>query len=103
MATEGHDIIVQVHEGDSTDAVAQTLADRDAVVTAGAFVEAAAENPAISAIQPGFYRVHTFISAGEAVDRRGRQPGRGGGELAKPSIGTQYPVRFAGAPPWKSP
>ncbi len=68
-AAAGHDIIVEVHEGDSTAAIAETLADRDVVVTAGAFVEAAGENQAISAIQPGFYRLHTFISAGEAVDR----------------------------------
>nr|WP_199178078.1 endolytic transglycosylase MltG [Mycobacterium sp. QGD 101] len=69
VATEGHDIIVEVHEGDSTVAIAETLADREVVVTAGAFVEAAGENQAISAIQPGFYRLHTFISASEAVER----------------------------------
>ncbi len=33
------------------------------------FVEAAAANPAIAAIQPGFYKVRTEIPAASAVER----------------------------------
>jgi UPF0755 protein len=61
------DVIVQVHDGDSTTAVGQTLADANVVATAKGFVDAAQGNEAIAAIQPGFYRVRTEIPAATAV------------------------------------
>ncbi|TPG31472.1 endolytic transglycosylase MltG [Mycolicibacterium hodleri] len=63
------DIVVQVRNGDSTTAIGKTLKDGGVVATAQAFVDAAAGNSAISAIQPGFYKVRTEISAANAVTR----------------------------------
>ncbi len=61
------DVVIQVHEGDSTTAVGQTLADANVVANAKGFVDAAAGSEAIAAIQPGFYRVRTEIPAAVAV------------------------------------
>ncbi|MDZ4267433.1 MAG: endolytic transglycosylase MltG [Mycobacterium sp.] len=63
------DVVIQVHEGDSTTAIGKTLQDQNVVATTKAFVDAAAGNPAISAIQPGFYKVRTEIPAANAVTR----------------------------------
>ena len=64
-----NDVVIQVHEGDSTTAIGKTLQDQNVVATSTAFVEAAHGNAAISAIQPGFYKVRTEIPAANAVDR----------------------------------
>jgi UPF0755 protein len=63
------DVVIQVHEGDSTTAIGQTLQEQNVVATSAAFVDAAQGNAAISAIQPGFYKVRTEIPAANAVDR----------------------------------
>jgi UPF0755 protein len=63
------DVVIQVHEGDSTTAIGQTLQDQNVVATSAAFVSAAQGNAAISAIQPGFYKVRTEIPAANAVER----------------------------------
>jgi UPF0755 protein len=63
------DVVIQVHDGDSTTAIAKTLQDQKVVATVKAFVEAAHENAAISAIQPGFYKLRTEIPAANAVAR----------------------------------
>jgi UPF0755 protein len=63
------DVVIQVHEGDSTTAIGQTLEDRDVVATSKAFVTAAQGNSAIQAIQPGFYKMRTEISGADAVSR----------------------------------
>ncbi len=64
-----NDVVIQVHEGDSTTAIGQTLQDTRVVATVKAFVDAADGNSAISAIQPGFYKVRTEIPAANAVQR----------------------------------
>ena len=64
-----NDVVIQIHEGDSTTAIGNTLQDQNVVATSKAFVDAASGNPAISAIQPGFYRVRTEIPAASAVTR----------------------------------
>ena len=64
-----NDVVIQIHDGDSTTAIGQTLEDRKVVATVKTFVEAAAGNTAISAIQPGFYKVRTEIPASNAVAR----------------------------------
>ncbi|EUA34793.1 aminodeoxychorismate lyase domain protein [Mycobacterium xenopi 3993] len=46
------DIVIQVHDGDSTTAVGETLFNHGVVRTVRAFVDAAHGNSAISAIQP---------------------------------------------------
>lgn len=63
------DVVIQVHDGDSTTAIAKTLQDKKVVSTVKAFVEAAHKNEAISAIQPGFYKLRTEIPAANAVER----------------------------------
>jgi UPF0755 protein len=63
------DVVVQVHNGDSTTAIGKTLQDGGVVANAQGFVDAAAGNAAIAAIQPGFYRVRTEIPAAKAVSR----------------------------------
>lgn len=63
------DVVVQVHNGDSTTAIGKTLQDAGVVATPQAFVDAAAGNAGISAIQPGFYKVRTEIPGSNAVAR----------------------------------
>jgi UPF0755 protein len=63
------DIVIQVHSGDSTTAIGQTLQDHKVVRTVKAFIEAAQGNSKISAIQPGYYQMRTEISAASAVQR----------------------------------
>ncbi|HVQ98756.1 MAG TPA: endolytic transglycosylase MltG, partial [Mycobacterium sp.] len=55
--------------GDSTTAIGETLHNHDVVKTVRSFVDAAHGNSAISAIQPGFYRLRTEIPASSAVQR----------------------------------
>ncbi|OBI97498.1 aminodeoxychorismate lyase [Mycobacterium asiaticum DSM 44297] len=63
------DVVIQIQAGDSTTAVGQTLLERGVVRTVRAFVDAAHGNAAITAIQPGFYRMRTEIPAANAVKR----------------------------------
>lgn len=63
------DVIVEVQNGDSTTAIGQMLQEKDVVATSRAFIDAASGNSAISAIQPGFYKVRTEIPAADAVKR----------------------------------
>ncbi|AMO61777.1 putative periplasmic solute-binding protein [Mycolicibacterium phlei] len=64
-----NDVVIQVHDGDTTTAIGQTLQDHNVVANAAAFVDAAQGNEAIAAIQPGFYKLRTEISAANAVQR----------------------------------
>ncbi|ORB28362.1 endolytic transglycosylase MltG [Mycolicibacterium parafortuitum] len=64
-----NDVVIQVHDGDSTTAIGQTLQDNNVVANVKTFVDAADGNSAISAIQPGFYKVRTEIPASSAVER----------------------------------
>jgi UPF0755 protein len=63
------DLVVQVHSGDSTTAIGETLHKQDVIKTVKVFLEAAQGNARISAIQPGYYRLRTEISADSAVKR----------------------------------
>ncbi|MGH3676249.1 MAG: endolytic transglycosylase MltG [Mycobacterium sp.] len=63
------DVVIQIHDGDSTRAIGKTLEDHNVVATARAFVVAADGNAAISSIQPGFYKLRTEIPASNAVAR----------------------------------
>ena len=63
------DVVIQVHEGDSTTAIAQTLVDKNVVANVNGFVQAAQGSTAISSIQPGFYQLRTEIPAAGAVQR----------------------------------
>ncbi len=79
----GHDVLIQVSSGDSTTAIGETLHNHDVVKTVRSFVDAAHGNSAISAIQPGFYRLRTEISASSAVSRLA-DPGNRVGRLVIP-------------------
>jgi len=63
------DLVIQVHAGDSTTAIGETLHNQNVVRTVKAFLEAADGNEAISSIQPGYYRMRTEIPAAWAVKR----------------------------------
>ncbi|MDT5346738.1 MAG: hypothetical protein QOH91_25 [Mycobacterium sp.] len=63
------DIMIQVQAGDSTTAIGETLLSKGVIATVKAFVRAARGNAAISAIQPGYYRMRTEIPAAAAVAR----------------------------------
>jgi UPF0755 protein len=70
FAGEGKDdVVVQVHDGDSTTQIGQTLRDMNVISNVKGFVDAAKDNAAIAAIQPGFYVVRTEMSASAAVQR----------------------------------
>src|SRR5215208_2593709 len=73
-----NDVVIQVHDGDSTTAIGKTLHDHKVVATISAFVDAADGNTAISSIQPGFYKVRTEIPASNAVERLGDPQNRVG-------------------------
>jgi UPF0755 protein len=64
-----NDVVIQIHDGDSTTTIGNTLEEHKVVATVKAFVAAAEDNTAISAIQPGFYKVRTEIPAANAVAR----------------------------------
>ena len=64
-----NDVVIQIHDGDSTTAIGKTLQEHKVVATVTAFVDAAEGNAAISSIQPGFYKVRTEIPASNAVAR----------------------------------
>jgi UPF0755 protein len=63
------DIVVQVHEGDSGTAIAQTLKDRGVIANADVFLSAAHGNSDFAAIQPGFYKLRTSIASAAAVQK----------------------------------
>ncbi|KGI68038.1 endolytic transglycosylase MltG [Mycolicibacterium rufum] len=78
-----NDVVIQIHDGDSTTAIGKTLQEGKVVATIKAFVDAADGNDAISAIQPGFYKVRTEIPAADAVARLA-DPGNRVGKLVIP-------------------
>ena len=63
------DVVIQVHDGDSTTVIGQTLQDKGVVANGAIFVDTARGNAAISAIQPGYYKVRTHIPSADAVKR----------------------------------
>lgn len=77
------DIVVQVRDGDSTTQIGQTLRDQNVVANVKSFVDASKDNAAIAAIQPGFYKMRTEMSASAAVQRLA-DPGTRVGKLVIP-------------------
>ncbi|RDH75119.1 aminodeoxychorismate lyase [Mycolicibacterium moriokaense] len=63
------DVVIQIHDGDSTTAIGETLERHQVVKTSRVFVNAAQGNAGIQAIQPGFYKMRTEIPAADAVAR----------------------------------
>lgn len=65
----GQQVLIEVHEGDFTTAIAETMLDAGVIANVGRFLDAAQRNAAIAAIQPGFYRLRTEIPAATAVQQ----------------------------------
>jgi len=79
FAGEGkQDLVIEVHAGDSTTAIGETLYKQHVVKTVKAFLGASDGNRAISAIQPGYYRLRTELPAAAAVKRLVDPDGRVG-------------------------
>ncbi|MEB3031031.1 endolytic transglycosylase MltG [[Mycobacterium] nativiensis] len=79
----GQQVLIEVHEGDYTTAVAEALLDAGVIANVGTFLEAAQSNPAIAAIQPGFYRLKAELPAATAVQEL-VDPGNRVGKLVIP-------------------
>jgi UPF0755 protein len=77
------DVVIQIHAGDSTTAIGETLQNHSVVRTVRAFIDAAHGNTAISSIQPGYYRIRTEIPASSAVQRLA-DPGNRVGKVVIP-------------------
>lgn len=63
----GQQVLIEVHEGDFTTAIAETMLEAGVIASVATFLDAADGNPAIAAIQPGFYRLRAEIPAATAV------------------------------------
>ena len=61
------DLVIEVHKGDTTTQIAETLKQRGVVATVTAFLDAAHGNAGIASIQDGFYWTRTEIPAAVAV------------------------------------
>ena len=60
-------VLVQVHEGDSSADIAQTLVGKGVVKSADAFTDAAKDDPRSMGIQVGFYEMRLKMSASSAL------------------------------------
>jgi UPF0755 protein len=60
-------VLVVVHPGDSSTAIADTLVTDHVVKSAGAFTSAAAADPRSREIGPGTYRLHSHMAASKAL------------------------------------
>lgn len=63
------EVIVQVQSGDGLPAIADTLAAANVVASAKAFVDTASNDADVTALHPGYYRVHQHSSATAAADQ----------------------------------
>lgn len=63
----GQQVLIEVHEGDFTTAIAETMLGAGVIANVDTFLDAAQGKSAIAAIQPGFYRLRTKIPAATAV------------------------------------
>lgn len=64
----GVEQLVEIPEGAALSQLGPELEERDIVASDNAFQTAAANNPAASAVQPGFYRLQEQMSADAAVE-----------------------------------
>jgi UPF0755 protein len=60
-------VSIAVHDGDASRTIGATLANAGVVKTAGAFEDAAANNPQSGSIEPGIYSLHSKMSARAAL------------------------------------
>ncbi|MET8775323.1 endolytic transglycosylase MltG [Nocardia sp. NPDC004654] len=60
-------VVVQVHPGDTSSQIAETMVEKGVVASTGAFFEAAVRNSNMSSVQPGYYQIPSRSPAAEAV------------------------------------
>ncbi|TVT26251.1 ABC transporter substrate-binding protein [Amycolatopsis rhizosphaerae] len=63
------DVVIQIADGDSTNAIGAELTNAGVVASAKAFVKASAGNAKVLSLQPGYYVVKTKMSGAAAVAR----------------------------------
>ncbi|MGA6162325.1 endolytic transglycosylase MltG [Amycolatopsis magusensis] len=63
------DVLVEVVEGDSTNAIATKLTQAGVVASQKAFVEAAEDEAKVRSVQPGYYQMKTKMSGTSAVGK----------------------------------
>ena len=63
------DVLIEVHRGDTTAAIAETLQQAGVIATVPVFLEASYGNEKMAAIQPGYYQTRTHIPAAKAVQQ----------------------------------
>jgi UPF0755 protein len=63
------DVVVQVHDGDTTTEIGNLLLNRDVVASTKAFTNAASDEDRIRSVQPGYYQMRLRMSGGAAVGR----------------------------------
>ncbi len=61
------DVVIQVHDGDTTSQIGAELARRGVVAAQASFTEAAAGNDRIRSVQPGYYQMRLRMSGASAV------------------------------------
>jgi UPF0755 protein len=82
------DVVIQVHDGDTTSQIGAELARSGVVAVQASFTEAAADNDRIRSVQPGYYKMRLRMSGASAValmldpkSRAGQLEIRGGVQL----------------------
>ncbi|WP_167476000.1 endolytic transglycosylase MltG [Nocardia arthritidis] len=60
-------VVVQVHPGDTSEQIAQTMLSKGVVASTGAFYEAALRNTNMNSVQPGFYAIPSHSQGAKAV------------------------------------
>ncbi|MPY99202.1 MAG: endolytic transglycosylase MltG [Actinophytocola sp.] len=93
------DVVIQVSDGDTTGAIAGTLAEADVVASEEAFLAAAQGNTEIRSIQPGYYKVRAQASGANALHalldenaRVGHLQLKSGGQLQDVEQGNGKPI-----------
>ncbi|HEY0815553.1 MAG TPA: endolytic transglycosylase MltG [Pseudonocardia sp.] len=61
------DVVIQVHDGDTTSRIGAELARRGVVEVPASFTEAASGNDRVRSVQPGFYQLRERMSGASAV------------------------------------
>jgi UPF0755 protein len=61
------DVVIPVHDGDTTSQIGAELARRGVVAVQASFTEAAADNDRIRSVQPGYYQMRLRMSGASAV------------------------------------
>ncbi|PXX57851.1 UPF0755 protein [Nocardia tenerifensis] len=60
-------VVVQVHDGDTSQQIATSMKEKGVVASTAAFIEAAVRNSNMQSVQPGFYAIPSHSPAAQAV------------------------------------